>query len=284
MTTVVFDKNAGLCPGVKRTIIAAISVSKKEKHIVSYGELIHNPHVVSYLAKNGIGIAERLTDIHLGQFVLVRAHGIPPQEEAFLNEHGIKYLDLTCPRVKAVHRKIIDFRDNGYRIIIVGKSTHPETIGHMGYAGACGRVVESVEDVDNSECDGRCVVLAQTTISKKFFTDVVERLRSKCLTIESVDTICTFSIDRQEWIDNFSKRVDCSLIIGGKKSSNTEKLYEIAKRNSEAVWIEDPSEIDFTRMLRFERIAVTAGTSTPSDFLENTALILTRAGAIIEYV
>jgi 4-hydroxy-3-methylbut-2-enyl diphosphate reductase len=280
---VIFDRKAGLCPGVKRTIIDALKASEKEPDIVSYGELIHNPLVVSRLREKGIRAVNELYDIEKGQYVIIRAHGIPPSDEAFLAEHGIRYADLTCPRVKSVHKIIEDYRERDYRILIVGRAAHPETIGHKGYAGKNGIIVSSVEEAMRIDPGWNCVIIAQTTISETLFNEVCRSVSSGNTSVERVNTICPFTMERQKWIETYSKIAGYSLIIGGKKSSNTGILYEIALANGDGAWIEEPGELSGLPLTVHPSIAVTGGTSTPKEVLEEAAAFFNEIGASLEY-
>jgi 4-hydroxy-3-methylbut-2-enyl diphosphate reductase len=283
VTKILFDKDAGLCPGVKRTIIDALSLSKKERNVVSYGELIHNPNVVLRLSENGIDVVNKLSDIKADQFVIVRAHGIPLAEEEYLVDRGVRHSDLTCPRVKSVHKIILDYREKGFTIIIVGQPLHPETIGHLGYAGNNGIIVSSLEEASRIEIMGDCLLIAQTTISAELFSRISEILIARLPSLKIINTICSFTLLRQKWIDMYSKKAGYSVIIGGKKSSNTGKLYEIAKSHGEALWIEDPKEIEDLDLGNRELIAVTGGTSTPEEVLDEAARLFEKKGAQIIY-
>jgi 4-hydroxy-3-methylbut-2-enyl diphosphate reductase len=282
MKRLIFDKNAGLCPGVQRTIIDAIAVSKREKRVASYGELIHNPFVVGQLSKNGITVADSLDRIKKDQFIIIRAHGIAPVEEEYLKNNGIRYMDLTCPRVKTVHRIITEYANNGYGIVIVGNPRHPETIGHLGFSHGKGTVVSSIADAENLKITGKILVLAQTTISTGLFESVLHVLMEKSPTLETVNTICSFTTQRQSWIATYSKKVDLSIIIGGKKSSNTAQLYEIALKSGATQWIEDPSELDMDSIAGFRTVALTAGTSTPDEILEKAIVLFKKNGFSVE--
>ncbi len=283
MTKVLFDKAAGLCPGVKRTIMDALSLSQKERNVVSYGELIHNPFVVSKLSKNGINVVNDFRDIRSDQFVIVRAHGIPLSEEKYLESHGIRHANLTCPRVKSVHKIILDYRDRGYTIVIVGQPLHPETIGHLGYAGEKSVVISTMEEAGKLNLSGKCLLIAQTTISAEIFEAISRIVESSVPDVEIVNTICSFTVLRQKWIETFSEKTGYSIIIGGKKSSNTGKLFDIAKAHGEALWIEDPKDLDSIPFEKRELIAVTGGTSTPEEILKEAAARFELRGAVIEY-
>jgi (E)-4-hydroxy-3-methyl-but-2-enyl pyrophosphate reductase len=280
---VIFDKKAGLCPGVKRTIMDALAISGKEQNVVSYGELIHNPFVVSQLEANGIRVVRNLSEIDNSRYVIIRAHGIPPEEEAYLVKNNIRYIDLTCPRVKSVHKIITEHKESGYSILIAGHASHPETIGHKGYAGTSGTIVSTPAEALRLHPTGKCVLIAQTTISEDLFADIFRILASKNRAITQVDTICQFTVSRQKWIEEHSKKAGLSIIIGGKKSSNTGILYSIALRNSKAMWTEEPHELDSLDIEHYEVIAVTGGTSTPIEVFDQAASIFKAKGAVIEY-
>ncbi|MBA7608760.1 4-hydroxy-3-methylbut-2-enyl diphosphate reductase [subsurface metagenome] len=282
MTRVLLDRYAGFCAGVRRTIRGARE-AVTEKRVVSYGELIHNPDVTRELKRDGISVCPRLEDIKLSDFVIIRAHGIPPDEENFLKNRGISYLDLTCLRVKQIHKRIKEKREQGYRIIIVGDPDHPEVKGHLGYAGEAGAVLSSVQEAEFFGPDSeKMFVFAQTTTSTALYHDIIRILSGRGLNPDTLNTLCPFVLKRQEWIGKYSQLTAASLVIGGKNSSNTKKLFEIAAQNGTACWICGPGELDLEKILDFSSIAVTAGASTPDESISAVLRNLEAAGAGIE--
>lgn len=262
MTRLFIDSNAGLCPGVKRALSGAFDYAQKRKKVVSYGDIIHNPAIIAKIETAGISTIHHLKDVPAGASVLIRAHGILPEEEDYLKKAGIEYLDLTCAIVKKVHNIITQYKNNSYQIIIVGKKEHPETVAHLGYAGAGAVVINSVNEVAGVDIHAPCLAVAQTTTSYALFLNVLTELKARIPELKGINTICSFVRDRQEWIRQYAEKCDCSLIIGGRQSSNTARLYEIASRFSRAFWIENENEFTSDMIPDNNSIALTAGTST----------------------
>ncbi len=292
MTRVLIDRHAGFCAGVRRAIRGARRVSGQHPGVVTYGELIHNPQVVGELEKEGIRVVRDLEEVEPGERVIIRAHGVPREAERRLKERGVPVHDFTCPRVKEIHHTIQSYLSQGYRILIVGDPDHPETRGHLGYAGDAGAVLSSVEQARACDVAGKVLVLAQTTISTELFRDAVSALEARALSrrgaaqLRTLDTICPFVLDRQDWVRRASLEAarggGATLVIGGRNSSNTRKLAQIASRHGPVFWIERPEELDIEAVLAHPLVAVTAGASTPDGAIREVLDRLTARGARVE--
>jgi len=287
MTRVLFDRRAGFCAGVKKAIRGARHVAGKRGNVVSYGELIHNPEVIKSLAEEGIRVKYDLEEIAGHEFIIIRAHGIPPHEEEWLKKNQRQYLDLTCRRVKEIHRTIIKHREAGYFIVIVGNPDHPEVKGHLGYAGESARVIDSVKKALEFSASfknpkTRLLVLSQTTISPGLYNRVVAVLKEQQLQVLPINTLCPFVLKRQDWLRRFSLLADASIIIGGRNSSNTGKLFDIASKNGPVFWLTSAQELEAELILQYPLVALTAGASTPVEALTEVADILAAHGALIE--
>ncbi len=292
MTRVFLDSRAGFCAGVKRTIRGAREAAAHGRQVVSYGEIIHNPGVTRDLAQCGVSARQRLEEIGQTDFVVIRAHGIPPQEEEWLQKRNIPYLDLTCRRVKDIHKSIEEKRKQGFEIIIIGDPDHPEVKGHLGYASreaggdGNGRVLSDLKRAKDFirayPRNRKLLALAQTTTSPELFYSVIRLLKDEGLDLEILNTLCPYVLKRQEWIRKYSRQADASLIIGGKNSSNTKKLFEIASRNGACFWIQSAAGLDREKMLSFSTLALTAGASTPDKSIREVIQLLESGGAVIE--
>lgn len=285
MTRVIVDQSAGFCGGVRRAIRSAgklLSDGPTSQRIVSYGQLVHNREVTDALAGEGLRSAASLADVADGDTVVIRTHGIPPEEERLLRSRQVEISDLTCPRVKRVHLGIQAKRKEGYRIVVVGDPHHPEVKGLLGYAGSSGVVVCTAEEARNYTDRRKIAVFAQTTITPQLFTEVVRVFEKKGLEMTVTNTLCPFVVNRQRWIGRFSRLADASLIIGGKNSSNTRKLYAIASRNGPAFHLSEASELNPEEILKYPLVALTAGASTSGSTIQEVLAALQAAGAVIE--
>ena len=287
MTRVFYDRRAGFCAGVKKAIKGAKHEAVKRGNVVSYGELIHNPQVIKSLAEDGIRVIYNLEEIAGHEFVIIRAHGIPPHEEEWLKNNQRQYLDFTCRRVKDIHRTIIEHREAGYFIVIVGNPDHPEVKGHLGYAGESAQVIDSVKKAYGISASfknpkTRLLVLAQTTISPGLYNRVVAVLKEQRLQVSSINTLCPFVLKRQDWLSRFSLLADASIIIGGRNSSNTGKLFDIASKNGPVFWLTSAKELEAELVMQYPLVALTAGASTPVEALTQVTDMLAAQGALIE--
>ena len=283
------DRNAGFCGGVRRAIRRTGKLlsddpkpEPKPERIVSYGQLVHNREVTDALAEQGLLSVASSEDVAEGDTVVIRTHGIPPEEERLLRSRQVKISDLTCPRVKRIHQGIVARRKEGYRIVIVGDPRHPEVMGLLGYAGDSGVVVCTVGELRSYADRRKIAVFAQTTITPQLFTEVVQAFEQKGLEMAVSNTLCPFVVNRQRWIGRFSRRADASLIIGGENSSNTRKLYMIASGNGPAYHIRKASELNPEEILKYSVVALTAGASTADSTIQEVLAALQAAGAVIE--
>jgi 4-hydroxy-3-methylbut-2-enyl diphosphate reductase len=277
---ILLDKHAGFCSGVKRAIRKTLSLAAEKPGVTVMGELIHNPVVTEELETKGVQTVDDTETLDDGSFAIIRTHGVPPDREEVLVRRGIPYEDLTCPRVKAVHRTIEAYKDKGYRIAVVGNPKHPEVAGHLGYAGEAGILMASVEDAEACQPLEKLVVLAQTTISPSLFERVTSVLRKKVKEFVVGNTLCSTFLRRLAWIEEHSQKAQASLIVGGKNSSNTAKLHQIASEHGRAFWIERAEEMP-AELFALSPVALTAGASTPRESLMKVIARLEEGGAEI---
>jgi 4-hydroxy-3-methylbut-2-enyl diphosphate reductase len=292
MSILYLDSTAGFCTGVKRAIRGAYNALRNHASVVCLGEIIHNPLINLQLEKRGIRIIQNINEVNKKDHVIIRAHGIPPKVEEELVRENISYSDFTCPKVKRIHKAILDYIQRDYTIFIVGVPNHPETIGHIGYAGEHGKVISHTKELDNLFIDSgsllksggiskkKYAVLAQTTTSVSLFSEIADKIKGINKNIEINNTICSSVMKQQDWIKKYARLTEASLIIGGKKSSNTKKLFEIAIKFNRSFWIEDPREIT-SEIFDFNTVAVTAGASTPDSLISNIIRIFKKRGVEI---
>lgn len=282
MTTVWLDRNAGLCGGVRRALAGALQAARRNVHpVVSYGELVHNPQALGELRAAGIVESEDLTGLRGDELVVIRSHGIPPQEQKALERRGLACLDLTCPRVKKAQRLAAAAAARG-TLLVVGNAQHPEVRGLVGYGGADVRVLAGPEQAAAYRGPARVALLAQTTIPSELFEEVAAELERRGVRVQRLNTLCPFVSQRQAWIDRYARRAGAALILGGRNSSNTRALYDTARRHGPAYWIAQPCEVDLPALLRHERLALTAGASTPDGSLADLVARLRAAGARVQ--
>ena len=265
---VTLAKSAGFCFGVRRAVEQTENALAEKKHLCSLGELIHNPYEVERLRKLGLDVAENVGAV-TSKDVIIRTHGVGKKtvEELEKNGHGI--IDLTCPFVKKIHRIAEKSSSEGKKTVIIGTAGHPEVDGILGWCEN-GVVISTAEEVNRqiSPEDSICVV-AQTTISRKMFDTVKEAVLEINPQAEIFDTICSATSERQSEALELAAKSDAFIVIGGRHSSNTKKLCEIAKTVCNNTFlIENAGEIDLQAVENCTHIGITAGASTPDQIIK----------------
>ena len=259
-------KTAGFCYGVKRAVDNVYAAVEKGIHTATIGPVIHNPQVIEDLTLKGVKVCHAVSDIPDGYTAVIRAHGVP---ESVYNElKGREYIDLTCPFVAKIHRIVNEHYKKGYKIVIVGDKNHPEVIGINGWCGNEAYIINNTDEkIDENLSQSDVCVVAQTTIKKENFMQIVQILKNTCKSTLIFDTICSATRDRQEEAVELAKASDMVLVIGGRESSNTRKLFEISKQYcKETYQIETYEEIPQKNI--FNKIGITAGASTPVSIIE----------------
>jgi (E)-4-hydroxy-3-methyl-but-2-enyl pyrophosphate reductase len=270
-------KNAGFCFGVKRAVDSVFDVINKYKYIYTLGELIHNKNVIAELAQKGVHIVSGVSEIPKrdSTLVIVRSHGLPRCVFGQIEEGGFELLDLTCPFVKRIHDKVKDTKRS--HVIIVGKEDHPEVIGIRGWAAGDVTVVNSAGEAKRITGIDDALVVAQTTITKQIFNEVTDVLGKKIANLEIFDSICDTTEKRQSEAEALSKESDVVLVIGGKNSSNTEKLYTLCKKNCEnTYYIENIDELPLENIRLDDIISIVAGASTPDWLIREVRTLMTE--------
>ncbi|TLN16148.1 4-hydroxy-3-methylbut-2-enyl diphosphate reductase [bacterium] len=262
---IVTAKTAGFCMGVKRAVdMARKAADGSGKTIYTYGPLIHNPQELSRLASDGIVPLEESSGIPRAT-VVVRAHGVTPTVLEKLKEEAGELIDATCPKVEKIHEKIVEYVRKGFRVVIAGDGDHPEVVGLLGYAGEGALIVHSPEDIDALPNLGKVVLVAQTTQDEENYERIIERFLSRFPEGEALRTICLSTHKRQEEVRRMAAEVDGVVVIGGKNSANTRRLYEIAMSGGKKAWyVETADDIPAGELKGLETVGVTAGASTPT--------------------
>lgn len=275
---VIAAKTAGFCKGVRDALdvtIQSIQDRKEGEEICTYGPLIHNRQVLASLEEKGIRSEERIEQC-ASKKVVIRAHGIPPNERQTLHQIGATLLDATCKRVAKVHAVIKHHARNGYYIIIAGDADHAEVIGLMGYAGGRGHVVNRPEHIDTLPEEWQKVLLvAQTTQNEELFRRIQEQFLKRYPNGVVKNTICGSTHERQAEVRELSKQVEAIVVVGGYHSGNTVRLAEVARESGVPTYhIETEAELNRQEMARYSVVGVSAGASTPSWIIRNVVQFL----------
>ncbi len=258
-------KTAGFCYGVKRAVNSVYDEIKNGTKLATLGALIHNPQVIGDLAEKGVIAYDNPDDIPDGYTIVIRAHGIG--KETYDKIRNRPHIDLTCPFVEKIHKIVSEYHNKGYGIVIVGDKNHPEVKGINGWCGNSALVIYDInEQIDENFSKKPVCIVAQTTIKREIFSQIVQNVKKTCKSTLIFDTICSATKDRQTETAALSEESDCMIVIGGRESSNTRKLFEIAKeRCGEAYHIETYEEIP---QKSYNKIGITAGASTPHRIIE----------------
>ena len=228
-------KTAGFCFGVKRAVEKVYDqIATGKKPIYTYGPIIHNEEVVRDLEEKGVQVIhskEELEALKEG-VVVIRSHGVGREIYELLERQGLELVDATCPFVKKIHKIVREQCEAGRRVIIVGNEHHPEVEGIKGWGNEYTLAVESLEEFENLALrpDEKLCIVAQTTFNYNKFQELVEIFEKKGYDISVVNTICNATEERQTEAKEIAAKVDAMIIIGGRHSSNTRKLYEICSR------------------------------------------------------
>ena len=268
-------KTAGFCFGVKRAVDTVYKEAEKNKEtIYTFGPIIHNEQVVEDLEKNGVFVVhtiEELKALKRGTTVIVRSHGVGKQVYDLMEECGLNIVDATCPFVKKIHRIVERESKAGKRIIIIGNDRHPEVEGIKGWVCGTATVIETAEEAKDftaGEKEQLCIV-SQTTFNYNKFQDLVEIISEKGYDVESINTICNATEERQTEAKLIAGTVDAMIVIGGSHSSNTQKLFEICKKECEnTYYIQTLEDLDTENLRGMNVVGVTAGASTPNNIIE----------------
>ncbi|MCM1262623.1 MAG: 4-hydroxy-3-methylbut-2-enyl diphosphate reductase [Butyrivibrio sp.] len=270
---VIVAENVGFCFGVKRAVDAVYEQACTDKDIYTYGAITHNEEVVKDLENKGvhvIGSVKELGDIKKG-IVIIRAHGVAKSLHEQIKRQGLKCIDMTCPFVKRIHNIVEKESSVGRQIIIVGNAGHPEVEGIVGWCTTPAIVIETLEDAEKFSYDGKkelCVV-SQTTYNYNKFQDVVEILKQKGYNVIVENTICNATELRQTEARKIASKVDVMIVIGGKHSSNTRKLYEICAQECENTYfIQTLADLNLDLPKSVRLVGITAGASTPNNIIE----------------
>lgn len=269
---VLIAKTAGFCFGVNNAVKVVKTLIDKEKNkkIYTFGPIIHNDQVILELEEKGVKVIENLDNLPEPGIVVIRAHGVSPHIYDKLKHSGFEVIDATCPYVSKIQKLAMEKNIEGYQIIIVGDSAHPEVIGINGWTNNNSIIINSVEDAEKiPESVKKLCVVAQTTITKEKWNNINEYLKKRFEIIIKFDTICSATSKRQAEADDLSKKADLMLVVGSKNSSNTQKLFEICNHNCKnTIYIETSGDIKPMDIKKIKITGITAGASTPDWVIE----------------
>ena len=262
-------KTAGFCMGVRRAVDIVLEIAQHEtsRRIYTYGPLIHNPQTIELLKNRGVKPIENIEEIkdRGNAILIIRAHGIAPDERKKIKESGVEIIDATCPKVGYVQSIIKKHAALDYTVVIVGDKDHPEVDGLLGYTGGRGIILATLADVDKLSSINKICVVAQTTQNSDNYSKIVEKIKSIYPQAIVFNTICSSTEQQQAEVIALAGEMDAMFIVGGKNSANTRRLADLAqKQQKPSFHIETPSEMENINFDPYNRIGVSAGASTPN--------------------
>ena len=261
--------HAGFCMGVKRAVEKAEEAAEDGTPSCTLGELIHNPDVVRRLAERGLEPINSPEEA-AGRRVLIRSHGVSPEVLEQLRSAGNEVMDLTCPFVDKLHRIVEESSRDGTPVILVGEENHPEVRGTAGWAHGEVRIIANAAEAEKLPETERAVIVCQTTFPHSRWEEILGVLKRKVRNPDSHCTICSATETRQREAAELASRVDAMIVVGGRNSANTQKLYDICReRCPQTILAESAAEIPPAFANNDSaKIGITAGASTPTDSLK----------------
>lgn len=256
---------SGFCFGVKKAVSTVYNTTNNEGgSIYTYGPIIHNGKVVNELEQKGIRQLPSTDVLKENDTVIIRSHGVSKKVIYDLEQKKVNIIDATCPYVDSIHRKVEEFYNKGYQIIIIGDPSHPEVEGINGWCEGTAIIVDTEEQIDDLGKYSKVCIVAQTTINSNKWKNIVSALLSVSKEIIVFNTICNATEQRQKSAQEISKKSDAVIVLGGFNSSNTRKLVEICRVHCPRTYhLESIDELNIHDIADVKTLGITAGASTP---------------------
>lgn len=281
---IILAKSAGFCFGVNRAVTIVNNLLEEGKKVTTLGPIIHNPHMVAELAERGVEIADTPNDLSsMDRTLVIRSHGVPQSVIDEIEQKGISYENATCPFVSKIHQIVKDNSREGKVVLIAGDENHPEVQGIVGHCEGEHYIFKNYEDLgkllkklENIENISICVV-AQTTYDVKEWKNCLKLLKKVYTNAKIFDTICSAASIRQSEAEELASISDIMVVIGGRQSSNTAKLFSVCKSKCERTYlIESAAELDDIALIDADIIGITAGASTPARIIKEVFNTMTE--------
>ena len=262
---IILAENSGFCSGVRHAVNTAMNLNVENAYVL--GEIIHNPNVVKAIREKGLVTVDSLNEVPDGATVVFRSHGVPEKYYGECERRGINVVDCTCSFVKRTQKIVKEQYALGKHIVIIGEPAHPEVTGLLGWCEDSATVVNDLTAITDYITKKELCVVCQTTFSAEKFAKIIENIKKVCeKTVAVFTTICYTTIARQKEVENLSARCEAVLVIGGLNSSNTNKLYELAKKHCKNVFkLSSAESLDITEIKNFKSLGIVSGASTPDE-------------------
>lgn len=270
-------EGAGFCFGVKRALKMAFEAAREgDGAVVTLGAIIHNPQVVARLEEEGLRVVKDLDDVEGGTLV-VRSHGLPRRVLAEAEAKGMTIVDATCPFVKQAQERAAQLEKEGHAVVVVGEEDHPEVLSITGSLDGRATVVDGTAEMPELPKAKRYGVVCQTTQPQEHLSSVVQGLLSRTRELKVFNTICEATFDRQESALEMARKVDVMLVVGGRNSANTRRLWELCRdAGCDAYHIETAEELEPGWFEGKEEVGITGGASTPQWIVDDVVAAVER--------
>ncbi|MDD3184910.1 MAG: bifunctional 4-hydroxy-3-methylbut-2-enyl diphosphate reductase/30S ribosomal protein S1 [Anaerostipes sp.] len=272
-------KTAGFCFGVKRAVDTVYEQAGKQ-HVYTYGPIIHNTIVVNDLERKGVQVIdskEELEKLEEGT-VIIRSHGVAKEIYDLIKQKNLTLVDATCPFVRKIHKIVLEASEKGNIIIIVGSKEHPEVQGIKGWCQGEVYIVSEIEEIKSLDLRGKkASLVSQTTFNYNKFKDIVEIIEKKGYDIEVCNTICNATEERQLEAKDIAHECDAMIVIGDKLSSNSQKLFDISKKEcNDTFFVQTLDDLDLKLFESTGKVGITAGASTPQKIIKEVHASMTE--------
>lgn len=279
---VIIAKTAGFCFGVDNAVKSVYDHIEKYP-LYTFGPIIHNPQVVEDMKNKGVKVINNIDELQKIEegTVIIRSHGVGKHIYDLVEDKGLALVDATCPYVRRIHEIVRQCSDRGDIIVIIGDSNHPEVIGIKGWSNSKTIIIEDLDDAKKLDLDKntKVCVVEQTTFNYQKFKEIIEILQRKGYHVDIKKTICSATAKRQQEALELSAKVDKMIVIGGKQSSNTQKLYNICKNQCDQTYhIETIEDMELDVLKPNDIVGITAGASTPKNIIEEVISHVRNAG------
>ena len=267
---------AGFCFGVKRALKIAFDAARKgDGPVVTLGPIIHNPQVVAKLEEEGLSVVGRMAGLPAGATLVVRSHGLG---RAVLEEaaaQGFRIVDATCPFVKEAQERAAQLEREGYTVVVVGEERHPEVLSITGSLEKPSVVVDGPRGLESIPPASRVGIVCQTTQPLEHLKVVIDRLLDRAEELKVFNTICRATSERQRNALDLAGRVDAIVVVGGRDSANTRRLWELCREaGRDAYHIETADELEPAWFEGKKEVGVTGGASTPQWIIDEVVRAL----------
>ncbi|MBQ7128416.1 MAG: 4-hydroxy-3-methylbut-2-enyl diphosphate reductase, partial [Clostridia bacterium] len=263
-------KTAGFCFGVNRAIELVEKLLDENKKVCTLGPIIHNPQMVESLKKRGVIIADSIDEVPKGYTVVIRSHGIDKNTYEQIKKNNLEICDATCPFVYKIHKIVDENSNKDTPVLIAGDEAHAEVIGIKGFANGkvfCFTTEDELQKIIKNYknlAKKSPIIVSQTTFNQKKWLKFKKNLKKVCTNAIFFDTICYATAERQNEAESLSKQNELMVVIGGRHSSNTKKLFDICSANTKTILVETAEELDEKCFKSARFVGVTAGASTPA--------------------